>query len=139
MRPHKHPTHRRPVLPHPTVVDVDPEDPSNTLVADTEGSEDEVDAEDTERTKDTGELYGVHMVPAEDRDLSAGPDHGTNVDADEGEHVFESIEQHAAEYGPVPEHELDVIDDSDNHDNHPPTDFRDRPKADRGSGGPGGL
>jgi hypothetical protein len=115
-------------LPHPTVVDVDPEDPANTLVADTEGNE---DTTEPEHVKDTGDLYGVHVVPAADREV---PD-----TEDEGEHVFDAIEQHAAEYGPVPEHELDVIDDSDDHDNHPPTDHRDRPKADRGSGGPGGL
>jgi hypothetical protein len=65
-----------PHLPHRTVVDVDPEDPSNTLVPDAEP----VDA------------------PADGTDLTA--------DEDEGENMFEAIERHATEDGASPDHEL---------------------------------
>ena len=122
--------------PRESVVDIDPEDPSQILVdGETETSEEELDDEE----EDTGELYGVHTSAAEDRDLGAAEDHDSFKDADLGENWMESLEQHATEGGPKPEHEVTVIDDSDPHDDHPPTDFRDRPKADLGSGGRGGL
>jgi hypothetical protein len=129
--------------PRESVVDIDPEDPSQILVDDEmdttldEDVEDEAEAE--AGAEDTGDLYGVHVTPAEDRELAAPDDQDSYKDADLGENWIESLEQHAAEGGPTPEHEVTVIDDSDPHDDHPPTDFRDRPKADRGSGGPGGL
>ena len=120
MQPHKE--HRSRTFPQPTIVDA-PEQLAEDLPA--EGEEDPVEAQDT------GELYGVHVSPAADRDLGSREDLGENW--------IEALEEHAAEGGPMPEHEVTVIDDSDPHDDHPPTDFRDRPKADRGSGGPGGL
>lgn len=104
---------------------------------------DEMHADEAEATeepdKDTGELYGVHTPRAADRDLSAGPDHGAMVDDDDGENWLEALEAHSAEMGPEVEHEIVVLDDSDPHEGPPPTDFRDRPKADKGSGGRGGL
>jgi hypothetical protein len=45
--------------------------------------------------------------------------------------------------GPAPEEEVVIIDDSEiehpDHRGHHPTEWRDRPIADKGSGGPGGL
>ncbi len=164
MQAHKQSRHRRPPFPHPTVIDVDPTDPAQTLDESTDfhvepldvsvqpsaEADDDVDraaaevepgddAAEPAQPHDTGDLYGVHVSPADDRELGARSDHDDYVDADSGEHFFEVLEQHATESGPTPEHEVTVIDDSDPHDDHPPTDFRDRPKADRGSGGPGGL
>jgi hypothetical protein len=99
---------------------------------------DEAEAKDDAR--DTGELYGVHVPPATDPAISAGPDHGGFEDADLGEDFFESLEEHAAELGAAPEHELDIVDDSDHdHAGHHKTDTRDRPVADKGSGGPAGV
>jgi len=142
MQPHKE--------HHRSLVDLDPEErgefAEDALSVEARPSEDAEPSEDTtERegpeldTDDTGDLYGVHVSPAGDSDLSAPEDHDSFADADLGENWIEVLEQHSAEGGPAPEHEVTVIDDSDPHDDHPPTDFRDRPKADRGSGGPGGL
>jgi len=45
--------------------------------------------------------------------------------------------------GPEPEEEVVIVDDSDiehpDHRGHHPTESHDRPVADKGSGGPGGL
>lgn len=108
------------------------EDDDDALYADEAETTDEPD-------KDTGELYGVRTPRAADRDLSAGPDHGEMVDADDGENWLEALEAHSAENGPEAEAEVVVIDDSDPQEGPPATDFRDRPKADKGSGGRGGL
>ena len=147
MQPHKeHRPRRHSPLPHATIVDVDPEDPSQSLddsggfqiepldvEAQPAAEPDEHGDEDTVRWRpaDTGDLYGVHVSPAGDRDFGSPEELGENW--------IEALGQHAAEGGPIPEHEVTVIDDSDPHETHGPTDFRDRPKADRGSGGPGGL
>jgi hypothetical protein len=61
------------------------------------------------------------------------------MDSELGETWLEALETHAAEGGPAPERDVVIVDDSDPHAGPPPTDFRDRPKADRGSGGRGGL
>jgi hypothetical protein len=83
---------------------------------------------------DTGDLYGVHVIPAEDRELAA------TEDSTLGENFLEALEETSAENGPAPEHELDVVDDSDEcHKTHHSTDRRDRPVADKGAGGTGGL
>lgn len=81
---------------------------------------------------DAGELYGAHIVPAANTDL---PNNDTSFN--EGENWIESLEHTAAEDGPVPERELDMMDTED----EPPhrTDRRDIPVADRGSAGPRGL
>ena len=82
--------------------------------------------------RDTGDLYGVHLPRAQDRE---------HEDADElGESFTEELRETASEGGPAPEHEIDVLDDSDvNHPTHHPTESGDRPVADKGAGGPGGL
>ncbi|HUJ61983.1 MAG TPA: hypothetical protein VLX92_25935 [Kofleriaceae bacterium] len=91
-----------------------------------------------ERVKDTGELYGVHTPPAADREL--GEDAESYKDAELGESWLESLELSAAEGGPEPEHEIDVQDDSDrDHPLHHATEGKDRPVADKGSGGRGGM
>ena len=137
MQAHKEHRNRRATFPQPTVVDLDPEDPSIQVL------EDNIEPIDDDtpphRDEDTGDLYGVHVSPAGDRALTAPDDRDSFVDADLGVNWFEALGQHSAESGPMPEHEVTVIDESDPHNGHPPTDFRDRPKADRGSGGRGGL
>jgi hypothetical protein len=82
--------------------------------------------------KDGGDLYGVWIAPASDR---------AQVDDDEafksGQNWVESLETRAAEGGPEPEHEVDIVDDNDL--TSPSSDSKDRPIADRGSAGPRGL
>jgi hypothetical protein len=177
MQAHKESRHRRQrsVLPHRSVVDIDPEDPAQQLdeagdfhiepldvEAQPAAEGDEVfdqaqaesragEPEDIEKPSeteseaieagepDTGELYGVHVAPAGDRELAASEDRDAFADSDLGENWLESLETHAAEGGPAPERDVVIIDDSDPHSGPPSTDFRDRPKADRGAGGRGGL
>jgi hypothetical protein len=89
--------------------------------------------------RDLGDLYGVHLPPAEDREL-ATPDLESFQDSTLGESFVEELIQSATEGGPVPEHVVDVVDDSDhNHPTHHATESGDPPVADKGSGGPGGL
>jgi hypothetical protein len=168
MQPHKeHHRPKRSPLPHRTIVDVDPEDPAQQLdesgdfhveplavdaepsaeaedefdqaVAETSAEEEEgdvsVDEAEAPPRREAGELYGVHTPRAAEH-LEVPDDRDA---FDRGENWLEALEQEAAETGPAPEHELDLVDDSDPRPAHPSTDFRDRPKADRGSGGPGGL
>ena len=159
----------------PSIVDLDPEDPTQLLDevpayhveefaveaqpqaesrADLEASQDldalgdEADGGGAEtdevpsdtRPHDVGVLYGVHEVPAVDTSLASGPDHGSFQDETLGETWLESLEATSAENGPEPEHILDVVDDGDpEHPQHHKSDTRDRPVADKGSGGPGGL
>ena len=82
--------------------------------------------------RDTGDLYGVHLSPAADRDFD---------DPEErGESFAEELREHAAEGGTLPEHEVVVIDESEDlHPTHHSTESGDRPVADKGAGGPGGL
>jgi hypothetical protein len=90
-------------------------------------------------TKDVGDLYGVHLPPAADPEI-ASVDLDSYQDATLGESFTEELLAKATEGGPTPEHEVDVIDDSDeNHPTHHSTESGDRPVADKGSGGPGGL
>jgi hypothetical protein len=159
-------------LPQPSIIDVDPEDPSQLLddvgqyqVVDLEVEaqpQAEADAEldaavesadlsevdtpqDTtydayaEDANDTGDLYGVHTPPAGDRDLDKTPDQESFVESEAGENWLETLGKHAAEYGAEAEHVVDVIDDSDEHTGHHGTEGGDRPVADKGSGGDGGL
>ena len=93
----------------------------------------------TEAADDTGDLYGVHTQKAGDRDLDKTQDQESFVDAEQGEHWLETLEKKATEYGAEAEQELDVVDDSDEHRGHSSSDRRDRPVADKGSGGDGGL
>lgn len=81
---------------------------------------------------ETGELYGVHTPRAVDRELPDG-----DASFDDGQNWIEALETSAVEYGAEPEDELDVVDDMDLAPH--PTDTRDIPVADRGSGGPAGV
>jgi hypothetical protein len=84
---------------------------------------------------DTGDLYGGHTPPATDREH---PDEDQAMD--EGQSWTETLQASSIENGAMPEFELDdIVDDSEvDHPPHP-SDTRDRPVADRGSGGPGGV
>jgi hypothetical protein len=81
--------------------------------------------------KDSGDLYGVHVAPASDR-AQLDDDHAFNA----GQNWVESLETHAAEGGPEPEHEVEISEDDEGT---PSSDTKDRPIADRGSAGPRGL
>lgn len=169
-------------LPQPSIVDIDPEDPSQLLddvgqysvidlgveaqphaeadaeldaaveFADLDEGLDEdretseIDTpEDTtyeayaEEADDTGDLYGVHTPRAADHDLDKTPDQESFVDAEQGENWLETLGKKAAEGGAEAEEELDIIDNSDELGGHHSTERRDRPVADKGSGGDGGL
>jgi hypothetical protein len=92
-----------------------------------------------EAAEDTGELYGVHTPRAADRDLDKTMDQESFVDSEQGETWLETLGKKAAEYGAEVEEELDVVDDSDAERGHHSSDRRDRPVADKGAGGDGGL
>lgn len=168
-------------LPQPSLVDIDPEDPSQLLddagqfsvvdvnldaqpqaeadaeldaalaeVAGEEGSYEEDSVElDTpsettadayaEAADDTGELYGVHLPSPADKDIDVNPDGESFKDSELGEHAFETLGKKMAEIGADPERDIDVVDNSDGDRGHNSTDRKDRPVADKGSGGDGGL
>jgi hypothetical protein len=85
--------------------------------------------------RDAGDLYGAHTPPAQDRDH---PDDDRAFD--QGENWLEALEASAAENGPEPERGLDdVVDDEDVLQPPHPSDTRDRPVADHGSGGRPGM
>lgn len=92
--------------------------------------------DDIERTAhDVGDLYGIHTPHATDRQ---------HLDDDtafaEGQNWIEALEADATEGGPEPEQGIDdVVDDEDIFDPPHASASRDRPVADRGSGGPGGI
>ena len=104
--------------------------------------DDDVDDGDDEATRttepmpavraDEGELYGIHTPPATDRSI---PDADHAFEA--GQNWTEALEERSAEGGPLPEHEIDVIDET--VDVHPNSETKDRRIADLGSGGRGGL
>jgi hypothetical protein len=81
----------------------------------------------------------VRTPHASDRDLDKTPDREEFVDSEQGENWLETLEKKAAEYGAAEEEEVVVIDDSDEHRGHSGSDHRDRPVADKGAGGHGGL
>ncbi len=155
-------------LPQPSIVDVDPEDPSQLLddagqfsvidleneampqaEADAEldaaveaasvGDDDTIDVIDQTDLGDAGDLYGVHLPAAADPDLDLTDDRESFEDSTLGEHVFETLEKKMAEGGAAPEGDIDIEDDSDPDAGHSKTDRRDRPVADKGSGGLSGL
>ena len=96
------------------------------------------DEERTAKAADVGELYGVHLPPAQDPERGEGPEQGEYVESELGETWLETLGSDATEGGPVVEHEVDPNDDSDHHTHHA-TEGGDKPVADKGSGGPGGL
>ena len=159
-------------LPQRHVVDVDPEDPSQQLddtgefhieplaveaqpaaealeeldiaaAENVEGESEQLDEDVQEPVEhDTGDLYGVRTPHASDTTLSASEDHDSFEGSTLGETWLEALEERAAVMGPVPEEEVVIVDDSDEHAEHRghhPSDWRDRPVADKGSGGTGGL
>lgn len=89
--------------------------------------------------EDIGELYGVHQPGGEDHDLADPDDEDGYQDATLGENWLEALESHAAEGGPADEQEIVVIDETDEEHPHHSTESGDRPVADKGSGGVGGL
>jgi hypothetical protein len=149
-------------LPQPSIVDVDPEEPSqllddagqySTIDLETEARPHaEADAEldaaveataesdsiDVLDQRDVGDLYGVHMPRAADSDLDVSDDQESFEDSTLGEHMFETLEKKMAEGGAEPEMDLEIEDDSDPDAGHSKTDRRDRPVADKGAGGPAG-
>lgn len=180
MQPHKHSRRRREPLPPPSVVDVDPGDPTQQLdeagefhitpleveaLPAAEGDadvdlaielaeeEDDTQSEDEElglepaepptadelaaaEREDEGDLYGVHVPRAVDTDVA--PDDASQ--SSDGETWTEELLARAAESGAMPERELDVVEEDEKpHWGHHGTESGDRPVADKGSGGPGGL
>lgn len=169
-------------LPQPSIVDIDPEEPTQLLddvgqysvvdldlgveaqphaeadalidaaIDEAESGEGETSEVETpsETTadayaaegKDTGDLYGVHQPRGEDRKLDKRRDQEAFIDEEQGENWLETLGHKATEYGPEVEHQVDVIDDSDehiDHRGHHATESGDPPVADKGSGGDGGL
>ncbi len=80
----------------------------------------------------SGELYGVYSPNAANTEL---PDDDAAFES--GQNWIEALETSAAENGPLPEEELDILDDDDL--DSPRTDTRDRPIADLGAAGPRGM
>ena len=95
-------------------------------------SQTDLDAIQGSITSDDGELYGVYTPRAVDRNL---PDGDSSYET--GENWIEALQASAVENGAEPEREIDVADDL--FDPPHPSDTRDTPVADRGSGGPRGL
>lgn len=152
-------------MPTSSVVDVDPEDPSQLLdeagqfgivdmnveaqphaeadadldAAVATSADDYTDVMDSTDVGDAGDLYGIRIPPANDRELDVSADRESFSDSALGEHAFETLEKKMAEGGAKPEVELDIEDDSDDHRGHHASDRRDRPVADKGSGGKAGL
>lgn len=91
-----------------------------------------IDANEVYVEGDVGELYGVHTPRAVDNTL---PD--DRAAFDDGQNWIEALQESAVEFGAEPEHELDVVDEQDKPPH--PSDMRDLPVADRGSGGPAGV
>lgn len=89
--------------------------------------------------EDTGELYGLHTPHATDHELDKTPDQESFVDSEQGETWLETLEKKAAEGGAEAEEDLEVVDNSDELGGHHSTESGDRPVADKGSGGEGGL
>jgi hypothetical protein len=86
-------------------------------------------------TRDAGDLYGAHTPVAADRE------HLDDDRAfDEGQNWVEALAASAIENGPEAERTLDdIVDDEDVLSPPHPSDSRDRPVADHGSGGRRGL
>ena len=87
-----------------------------------------------ETLADTGDLYGIHTPAAEDK---THPD--DDVAMRDGQNWIEALQTDAVEGGTEPERELEMADDADLDRPPHPTDTRDIPVADRGSGGPAGT
>ncbi|HVV84172.1 MAG TPA: hypothetical protein VHE35_13965 [Kofleriaceae bacterium] len=126
----------------PLAVDVEPQadaaDAAERMRRDHRDSDASLDAAEA-AGRETGELYGVRTPHAGDPDLAAAEDRDAFEGAERGENWTEALTEHAAESGPAPEEEVVIVDDSDPERGHHATESGDRPVADKGSGGPGGL
>lgn len=101
---------------------------------------DVIDQTNIEDIGDAGDLYGVHVPAAADAGADVTADGESFQDSELGEHVFETLQKKMAESGTAnPEEDVEFEDDSDPLGGHSKSDRRDRPVADKGSGGPGGL
>ena len=99
------------------------------------GTADDVIALDAASRRDSGDLYGVHTLPASDREH---PDDDRAFE--EGQNWLEALETSAIEGGAEPEQELsEIVDDADLFRAPHATSGRDTPVADYGSGGRRGL
>ena len=94
--------------------------------------------ERTANADDTGELYGLHMPKVDDPERPTGPELAEYAESDLGENWLETLGTDSTEGGPAGDDELDPNDDTD-HQTHHSSESGDRPVADKGSGGPGGL
>lgn len=116
---------------------------AENIEGESEPDDELVVATEAERSEqETGELYGMRTPHAGDTELTAAEDLDAFEGSWRGETWLESLEEHAMSMGPAAEEEVVIVDDSDiehpEHRGHHATE-RDRPVADKGSGGPGGL
>jgi hypothetical protein len=105
----------------------------------TDATDPTVDDLDAQVTKDTGELYGVHTPPAVETDLAFGDTADEGEAPALGESWTEELLAKSSEMGAAPEHDIDVIDETDDARPHHSTESGDPPVADKGSGGIGGM
>jgi hypothetical protein len=121
----------------PYDLDAEPYEEAEIIVDEAEIDLDEPTEElEPAPVKDTGDLYGAHMTPATDHNVARAEPDGFEH-ADEGESWTEALRESAVEGGAIPEREI-VADDELYRPPHP-TEHRDKPVADKGSGGRGGL
>jgi hypothetical protein len=92
----------------------------------------DLDAVETSVVEDTGELYGVHTPHAMDTEIPED-----RVAMNDGETWMEALDASATEFGPAPESDVDVVDEQDVPPH--PSDVKDTPVADHGSGGRSGV
>lgn len=149
-----------------SIVDLDPEDPTQLLdeagqfsVVDLEleaqphaeadadldaavatTAEDYSDIIDATDIGDAGDLYGVHVPRASDPQSDIRGDREAFDAESDGEHMFDSLQRKMTENGTAdPEEDVRFEDASDRQGGHRKSDTRDRPIADKGSGGKSGL
>lgn len=119
-----------------TVPPPDASDPVQTLYSeadDTMSASRGLEVTDVEQ-HDTGDLYGVHIVAAED------PHHpDDDVAMQDGNNWLEALAADSVEGGPRPEQEVDIDEDDEIALAGHKTDTNDTPVADRGAGGPAGA
>ncbi len=109
-------------LPQPSIVDIDPEDPSQLLddagqfsIIDLETEaqpQAEADAELDAAVASTAE--GIDVVDQTDLDVSA--DGESYEDEELGEHMFETLEKKMAEGDAAPESEIEIDDEDSDSD-----------------------
>lgn len=123
-----------------TVPPPDPLDPVQELYSEADPAieldtpaETTLDAVDTSLA-DTGDLYGVHMPPAED---VTHPDNDQAMVS--GQNWIEALQTDAIEGGAVPEYEVDIAEDDEISRAGHASDTKDTPVADYGSGGRSGA